>query len=452
MSAELPVSPVDPTLPDDQRVARSTIWSWALWDWASNAFTAVVTTFVFTVYLTSSAFGDEASTAAALGFGLSLAGLVIALLAPALGLMSDRAGKRKLWLGLYTAIVIVITASLFFVEPAPEFVTLGVTLVAVGNVFFELAQVNYNAMLSQVSTRSTIGRVSGFGWGLGYIGGIVLLVLILVGFIFPDVGWFGVTSDNAMNVRVAMLFSAAWLVVFAIPLFVAVPESPKSGSDARRIGFFASYSELFRNLRAVWRRSKTLLWFLLASAVFRDGLAGVFTFGGIIAATSFGLSQTMVIVFAIAGNLVAGVFTFIAGWLDDRFGARRVIVVSLAIAIVGGTLMFALNSLGTAIFWTTGLLLAAIVGPIQASSRGYLLRLTPRGQEGEMFGVYATTGRAVSFLAPLGFTTFVALFGATIFGVIGITIPLIVGLLLMIPVARSEAREREAVTIGSAAQ
>ena len=152
---------------------RGRILAWASWDWGSSAFNAVMTTFVFTVYLTSKAFGGEDQASAVLGAALAVAGVAVALLAPVTGQRSDTGGRRKLWLGVNTAAVVVLTGLCFFVFPRPDYLILGVTLIALGNVFFEFAGVNYNAMLTQISTPRNIGKVSGFGWGMGYLGGIV---------------------------------------------------------------------------------------------------------------------------------------------------------------------------------------------------------------------------------------------------------------------------------------
>lgn len=468
MSLEPPISPQRPAAVDVS-IPRSHVWAWAFWDWGSSAYVAIVNTFVFSVYLTSSRFGDENELSAQLGYALAIAGLVIALFAPVSGRRSDRTGRRKLWLGIHSLIVIGITASLFFVKAEPSYLLLGLILVSLGTVFFEFAQVNYNAMLSQVSTENTIGRVSGFGWGMGYIAGVILLSIILVGFIFPEVGWFGVTAETGLNVRAAMLVAAAWFLVFAIPVMITVPEfvpqsedsvSPQSGSTAaltaakparirRVVTFWRSYIEVFNSLRAIRKSEPSTLWFLLASAIFRDGLVGVFAFGGIIAAQVFGFSPSLVIVFAIVANLVAGAFTLVGGRFDDRFGGKSVMVTSLIIAMLAGLLMFALSGLGPAVFWVTGLALAAVVGPIQSSSRAFLLRLTPVNQEGELFGLYAATGRAVSFTAPFMFAVFVSAFGSTIFGMLGIALVLLAGLLLLIPVkspARSAAAAQHTVS------
>lgn len=435
---------------------RRAVVSWALWDWGSAAFNAVVTTFVFSTFLASSLFvdpeivvdaaGDErdpalvealAANASIVGWALMAAGILIALLAPVLGQRTDGSGRRKLWLGVNTGVVVLAMAAMVFVEGSPQYLVLGATLLAVGNIFFEFAGVNYNAMLVQVSTRQNMGRVSGFGWGMGYVGGIVLLIVLLLLFIQNfgadgASGLFGVTTDGGLHIRLAVLASAIWFGVFAIPVLLAVPEMPKK-QRANRVGFFGSYAVLWATLTRLWRTNRQVLLFLIASAVFRDGLAGVFTFGAIIAAQVFLFSSSEVLYFAVAANLVAGISTIVAGRFDDRFGPKSVIMTSLTGLVVAGTAVLFIGE-GKAGFWVAGLILCAFVGPIQSASRTLLARIAPAGREGEIFGLYATTGRAVSFLAPGLFAAFVGLTGDTRLGILGIVLVLLAGLVLMLPV------------------
>ena len=429
---------------------KGRILAWASWDWGSAAFNAVMTTFVFTVYLTSNAFGGEDAASAALGAALAIAGAAIALLAPVTGQRSDAGGRRKLWLGVNTALVAVLTALCFFVFPRPEFLLLGVTLIALGNVFFEFAGVNYNAMLAQISTPANIGKVSGFGWGMGYLGGIVALLAVLQLFVQPSFDWFGAQTEEGLNIRLVAVFSALWFFIFALPVLFAVPELPAQPAR-ERLGFLASYRQLFRRIGAIYKTSPHTIYFLLASAIFRDGLAAVFTFGGVIAAGTFGFELREVIFFAIFGNVVAAVGAIIGGLLDDRIGPKAVIILSLVGLLVAGTAILVLGNgsynffgspwTGGSTFWTFGLLLCLFVGPAQASSRAYLARLAPEGESGELFGLYATTGRAVSFLAPTLFTLcitiatpLVAAGEAQRWGILGIMVVLLAGLLVILPV------------------
>ena len=410
------------------------VLSWALWDWGSASFNAVATTFVFTVYLTGKSFGANATVSAELGWALGIAGVAVAVFAPITGQRSDSSGRRKLWLAVFTAIVVICLALMFFVQASPNYLFLGLVLLAFGTVAYEFASVNNNAMLSQISSSRTVGKVSGFGWGMGYIGGIVLLLIVYFGFIHPDVGWFGVTSANGLSVRVSMLIAALWFAVFAIPVLIAVPEIKPTRAKQARVGFFRSYAILGRDVARLWRTSRETVRFLIASAVFRDGLTGVFTFGGVLAAGSFGFSASEVIIFAIAANIVAGVATIAVGTLDDRLGPKPVIIVSLIGLVICGSLVFVLHSGGQTIFWIFGLALCLFVGPAQSASRSFLARVIPAGREGEVFGLYATTGRAATFLAPTAFAIFVTIGHHQVWGIIGIVLVLAIGLALMIPV------------------
>jgi UMF1 family MFS transporter len=430
--------------------SKARVLAWASWDWGSAAFNAVMTTFVFTVYLTSKAFGGEDQASAVLGGALAIAGFAIALLAPVTGQRSDAGGRRKLWLGVNTAAVAILTALCFFVFPRPEFLLLGVTLIALGNVFFEFAGVNYNAMLAQISTPKNIGKVSGLGWGAGYLGGIVALLIVLQLFVQPSFEWFGASTRDSLNIRLVAVFSALWFFVFALPVLFAVPELPKT-PQARRLGIVSSYGLLIRRIKAIYATSPHTIYFLLASAVFRDGLAAVFTFGGIIAAGTFGFELSQVIFFAIFGNVVAAVGAIIGGFLDDKIGPKAVILGSLVGLLIAGTVILVLGNgdysflgmewRGSTTFWIFGLFLCLFVGPAQSSSRAYLARLAPHGESGELFGLYATTGRAVSFLAPALFTLcitvatpLVAPGEAQRWGILGIMVVLLAGLLVLLPV------------------
>ena len=175
-----------------------------------------------------------------------------------------------------------------------------------------------------------------------------------------------------------------------------------------------------------------MLQYLVASAIYRDGLGAVFSIAGVLAANAYGFSTVEVIVFGIALNLVAGVSTIVSGWLDDRFGSRAVIVAALVVLIVSALFVLVFREGGKTVFWIGGIVLSAAVGPAQASSRALLARVTPAGMQGEIFGLYATTGRVMSFLSPLLWSLFIAWFGATHFGILGLAIVLVLGLVLLL--------------------
>ncbi len=406
------------------------VLSWGMWDWGTQPFQTVITTFVFSVYLTSPAFGDKDSTSLSLSLATGIAGAFIALLAPVLGQGSDRSGKRMFNLRWQTWLLAGLSASLWFVKPDPAFLILGLVLLGLGNVVAEIANVNYYAAIDQVSTPKSVGKVSGLGWGMGYIGGIAILLVI--------VALRGVDFD-ADDVRFAMLLCGAWTAVFTIPIFLALRDRPRP-QKLKRLNPLQAYGALITSLRRIWRSSPNTIWFLFASALFRDGLAGVFTFGAVLAAGTFGFSFGDIIIFGIVANVSAGVSTMIFGLIDDRIGPKKVIMISLVALVILGSVIFFLHDGGRIVFWTCGLGMTLFVGPAQSASRSFLARIIPAGKAGEIFGLYATTGRAVSFLAPLAFGGAILLgqrFGdgeAQYFGILGIVLVLLVGLIAMLRV------------------
>lgn len=459
------------TVEQPMRTDRRGLLAWASWDWGSAAFNAVVTTFVFSAYLASRAFVDPALVARASGsapstaavqavqrslahnatvvsVALTIAGVVVAVLAPAVGRLADASGYRKRSVLVATVVVAVVIGCMVFVAPTPVFLVLGAGLLGAGTVAFEIASVGYNAMLAQVALPGRTGRVSGIGWAAGYFGGIVLLILLLVTCIqsFGDPSHAGLlhlpatVATGEWDIRVAIGIAAVWLVVFSVPLFVIIPEALPTGERGSILG---AYADLGRDIARLWRRRRNVLVFLIASAVFRDGLAAVFTFGAIIAAQVFGFSSSEVILFAIAANIVAGVSTVFAGRLDDRIGSRALIVIALIGLCASGTGVLFVGT-AQAGFWVLGLALCLFVGPVQASSRAYLARLAVPGREGELFGLYATTGKAASFLAPALFGLAVTIGGSTRFGILGIVVVLLAGLVLMAFVRGSDSAPSDA--------
>jgi UMF1 family MFS transporter len=414
-------------------------FAWALWDWAEQPYPTIMQTFIFPVYLAGAVAtaGDHAD--AKLGWATTIAGILLALIAPVLGRRSDENGRRKFWLMVNTYVLVAIMVASFFIEPKPEFFILGLVLYGLGSVVQESAFINYYAMLKSVTTEKNIGRVSGYAWALGYMGGIILLCISLFGFILPD-EVFGAASENGMAVRIVFLFSAAWTLIFSIPMLIRVPEIAKIEGKPRE-NILQSYKALWGQLKTLRAQAPETFKFLVSSAVYRDGLAGVFTFGAVLGSLAFGFSQTQIIMFGIAANLVAGIGAAVGGRLDDVIGSRSVIVGSLVGLIIAGSGVFIFASAGVITYWIGGLLLCLFVGPAQASSRTFVSRFTPHGREGEVFGLYQTTGRAVSFLSgtfwALSISIGHAVTGAenaTIYGVLGLMVILIVGLLLLLRV------------------
>lgn len=419
---------------------RGRVLAWGLWDWGSSAFNAVLGTFVFAVYLTGTVGDDlpgEVSANSWLGYGLGASGLLVAVLAPVIGQRADESGRRRRSVAVWTALVVACSAAMFLVRDDHRWFALGLALLALGSVFLEFATVSYNALLVAVSTPATVGRVSGFGWAMGYLGGIVALLGVYLGLIVDGGGLAGVPTADGFNIRLVALLAAAWFAVFAVPLLLWVPEPPPEPTPgprpgAGRRGLGATYRVVLTDLRALYRRAPHTVYFLVASALFRDGVNAIFAFGGVLAVTVYGVDAADVLVFGVAANVTAAAGALAAGRLDDTIGPKAVIVGSLAGMLAAGAALLVAS--GPTAFWVLGLFLTLFVGPAQSSSRTFLARLAPAGHEGQLFGLYATTGRAVSFLAPTLVAVCTQVFASDRAGIAGILLVLGVGLLAVWPV------------------
>jgi UMF1 family MFS transporter len=408
------------------RDSPKVVWSWALFDWANSAFTTLIVTFIYATYFTSSFGTDAGVTASWWGRAVSISAILVAVLSPVLGAAADRAGARKRFLAITTLICVAGTAALAFVAPGtPNAVLLALTAFVVANVAFELGNVFYNAFLPVVASPERLGRISGYGWALGYIGGLVCMALALVGFIQPEVPWFGLTREGGWNIRATNLLVAGWFLVFALPLFRNVPEIRTGPVRFAPVAAFRELAETFRELQ----RYREAFKFLLARLVYNDGLVTIFAFGGIYAATTFGFTPNEVLYFGIALNVAAGLGAFLFGFIDDRFGGKRTVMFSLvALSAAGALAAWAPNATW---LWIAGILIGIFVGPNQSASRSMLARMVPEEKQAEFFGFFAFSGKATSFLAPLLYGEASRAFGSLRAGVATVLVFFVVGMVLL---------------------
>lgn len=370
--------------------------AWALYDWANNAYAAIVLTFVFAAYFTRRVAENETSGTVIWGLLLGGTGILVALGAPVLGAAADRIGHRKLWLGLFVSACILATGMLWFVQPTTNDLWLAILLVAVSELGSEYASVLYNAMLPNLVPRHRLGRWSGWGWTLGYAGGLICLAIVLFLFMRNNVPGLDLQEEAAEPVRATFPFAAAWYLLFALPLFLFVPEvsrEKKRLSSALREGV----RQLVETARQV-RRYAHIAKFLIARLIYIDGLATLFMFGGVYAAGTFNMDEQQVLMFGIGLNVSAGLGALAFSWIDDRIGGRNTILISLVGLIVPGTVLLFVNSV--TMLWTFGLILGLFVGPVQAASRSFMAREAPEELRNQMFGLFALSGK-VGFFCPL---------------------------------------------------
>lgn len=434
-------------VPPARTAERSRVLAWVLWDCGSTGLNAIVVTFVFSVYLTGTVGADlpgDTSPASWLGRSMAVAGLAVALLAPVTGVWVDAPRRRRRVLAVLTGLTVLLTSAMSLIRDDYRYLWPGLVLLACTAAFSDLASVPYNAMLRQLSTPQNSGRVSGFGWGMGYFGSVGLLLVVYLGFISGDGdtrGLLGIAVDDGQNVRAAMLLAAAWFALFALPVVVkppplpalpALPALPSSEEPTEAVGFIGAYRKLWSEVVSEWRRDRNVVYYLLASAVFRDGLAGVFAFGAVLGVSVYGITEADVLLFGVSASVVAAVGALVGGLLDDRIGSKPVIVGSLAAMLAAGVTLLTLS--GPLAFWIFGLVLCLFIGPSQASARTLMLRMSAEGKEGVAFGLYTTTGRAASFLSPWFFFTFIDWFGTDRAGMGGLCVVLGLGLAAILAV------------------
>lgn len=424
------------TGPPTDTATRSRVAAWAMWDFGATAINAIVITFVFTVYLTTTVGDDlpgDTTPASWLGRALALAGLVVALLAPVTGVWVDAPSRRRRALAILTGMVVLLTASLSLIRDDHRYLWPGLILLACTAACSELATVPYNAMLRELSTPLTSGRISGFGLALGYFGSVLALLVVYLGFISGDGdtrGLLALPVDDGQNVRAAMLLVAAWFALFALPLLILTPSHAQEKPP--RVGFLSAYRRLWQEVRTEWRRDRNVVYYLGASAVFRDGLTGVFTFGAVLGVNVYEVSQADVLLFGVAACVVAALGAVVGGRVDDRVGSKPVILASLVAMIVVGLTLMVLS--GVMAFWVCGLLLCLFIGPTLSSARTLMMRMAAHGKEGVTFGLYTTAGRAATFLAPWLFSLFIDVFDSYRAGMGGLVLVLVLGLVLFLPV------------------
>jgi UMF1 family MFS transporter len=381
--------------------------SWCLYDWANSAFTTLVVTFVYATYFSQTFAENENLGTALWSRGIVVSSALIAVLSPVLGAMADRGGARRQSLMVSTLVCVVATTALTFIAPGKNFsALLALSIFVVGNVAYEVGTVFYNSFLPTIAAAERIGRISGYGWGLGYAGGLAALVVALVGFIgLGGAPLLPISQTENFNVRATNLLVAGWFLIFSIPMLAFVRDVKFSSA---RVDIRAAFSALAETAHKI-RRYREIVKFLLARLVYNDGLITIFAFGGIYAAGTFGMTFEEVMIFGIAINVAAGLGAVAFGFFDDRLGGKATIIVSIvALAIFS---LMAVLAPSRELFWVAGMGIGIFAGPNQAASRSLMGRFVPQKHQAEFFGFFAFSGKATAFLGPLFLGTLTAQWG-----------------------------------------
>ena len=417
---------------------RSRVLSWCLYDFANSAFTTLVVTFIYSTYFSKAIAENEIAGTAYWSRAIAVCSLVVAILSPVVGTMADRAGNRKWLLFLSTVLCILFTAALYAVQPGQVYLAL--LCFAVANIAFETGIVFYNAFLPDVAPSYRIGRVSGYGWALGYAGGLICMFLAMVGLVDAEIPWFGFSRDGGGHIRATNLLVAVWFAVFSIPIFLFVEEKKSSYGSYRRSLIKESLGQLAATFREL-RKYRQIVRFLLARLFYNDGLIAIFSFGGIYAAGTFGFPMEEIVKFGIVLNVAAGVGAFMIGLIDDRIGGKGTILLSLCGLTLGTAV--ALTGQSKSLFWAAALCIGFFAGPSQSGSRALLGRLVPKDMKGEFYGFFAFSGKATAFLAPLLLGILTEVFQSQRVGFSVVLLFFIVGGVILMGVKEKDSRIKD---------
>lgn len=420
------------------------ILSWALYDWASSAFTTLVVTFVYSAYFTKAMAPDEETGTAWWSRAVSVSSILIAVLSPVLGAAADRAGARKRLLAVVTAACVLATSLLAFVPPSLQGAALlALALYVLADTSFETSYTFYNSFLPEIASPKRLGRVSGYGWGLGYVGGLACMAVAFVGFVSPERPWFGLPKAEGFNVRATNLLVAAWYGVFSLPLFLTIPEKRVGALRLDFRGTFRELARTWREVRQYWEAAK----FLLARLIYNDGLVTVFSFGAIYAQGTFKMSLSDVLVFGIVLNVASGAGAVVFGFLDDALGGKKTVL--LTVAALACASLLAVVAPSREWLWAAGILIGLFVGPNQSASRSLMARFVPQDRQAEFFGFFQFSGRVTSFAGPalLGFATQV--FHSQRAGVATVLLFFIVGGAILVSVDERKGIEAARGSVGA---
>jgi len=405
------------------------IFNFALYDFANSAFTTIIITFVFATYFAKEIAPNPILGQSYWGWTVGITGFLVAIIGPILGSFADQKNKIVFFIRCFTLLCIFFTALLWFSKPSQSYLLYTLIIVGIANLFYELSLIFYNSLLKNISSYKNLGKSSGFGFALGYIGGIVILIISIKLFIDTNDLPFGLTTKDSQNIRAISLLVSIWFLIFSIPfLFFVIKRRKKKIKK----NISPSFLEL-KNL--IWKGKISVLGkFLIARMLYADGLNAIIVMGGIFAVGVFNLEIKDLLKLSILMNISAFIGAFLGGIANDRYGSKIVIIFSLIGLILSSiTILFTFS---VSKFFLLAAINGLFIGPIQSASRVVITSMLEKNDQCKGFGLFATSGKLTSFLGPMLVSTVTFLTASQRIGFSAAILLLLSGLIILLNIKK----------------
>ena len=405
------------------------ILNFALYDFANSAFTTIIITFIFSTYFAKQIAPNPVLGQSYWGWAIGTTGILVAIIGPILGSYADKKNFTEFFIKLFTIICISLTTLLWFSKPSEKYLLFTLIIVALANFFYELSLIFYNSILKRISKTSDLGKSSGFGFALGYIGGILILIICIKIFIDNDVLPFGLSKENSENIRATSIVVAVWYLIFSIPFLFSLKKKINN-----KIELSSDNIKKIKDL--IWNNGLNNLGkFLIARMLYADGLNAIIVMGGIFAVGVFNLEIKDLLILSILMNVTAFIGAIVGGYANDKFSSKSVIIFSLLGLIISSSIILFVKS---QLFF---LIFAAIngffIGPIQSASRVFITKSIDENNQASGFGLFALSGKLTSFIGPLLVSTITYISSSQRIGFSSAIILLLIGLLILLKVKKN---------------
>ena len=405
------------------------VLNFALYDFANSAFTTIIITFIFSTYFAKQIAPNPILGQSYWGWAIGLTGILVAIIGPILGSFADKKNYTEFFIKLFTIICISLTALLWFAKPSEKYLLFTLIIVASANLFYELSLIFYNSILKRISKPSDLGKSSGFSFALGYIGGILILIICIKIFIDNDVLPFGLSKENSENIRATSIVVAIWYLIFSIPFLFSLKKKINNKIEV-------SSNNIKKIKDLIWNNGLNNLGkFLIARMLYADGLNAIIIMGGIFAVGVFNLEIKDLLVLSILMNITAFIGAIVGGYANDKFTSKSVIIFSLLGLIFSSTIILFVKS--QLIFLFFAAINGFFIGPIQSASRVFITKSIDENSQASGFGLFALSGKLTSFIGPLLVSTITYISNSQRIGFSSAIILLLIGLLILLKVKKN---------------